>query len=61
MHRFHPAALGMVDRAITITSVGRHRRRHHRRRHHRRRRCHCGVRGTISAVAWSPLSQPQAV
>ena len=23
----------MVDRAITITSVGRHRRRHHRRRH----------------------------
>ena len=47
----------MVDRAITITSVGRHRRRHHRRRH----RCHCGVRGTISAVACSPLSQPQAV
>ena len=53
---------GWSTRAITITSVGRHRRRHHRRRHHRRRhRCHCGVRGTISAVACSPLSQPQAV
>ena len=35
----------MVDRAITIASVGR---RHCR---HRRRRRHCGVRGTISAVA----------
>ena len=42
----------MVDRAITIASVGgRHSRRHSRRHRRRRLSGHCGVRGTISAVA----------
>ena len=54
LHRFHPARQGMVDRVITIASVGgRYCRRHcrHCRRRYRRHSRHCGVRGTMSAVA----------